>query len=265
MNIIQALILGIIQGITEFLPVSSSTHLTLAKRLMGIQPNEWMVYFDLICHFGTLFAVLTLLWKDVWKILRSPRLMALFILALTPLIPAYFLFKPLRILWAQDAGFFLIGSSILMYAASSRFFARAPSAVCCGNNFSQTPAIEAAKWHNVLWIGIAQSFALLPGVSRSGSTISIARMLGWEWKEAARFSFLLSIPTILGGSAMETVHAYHTLASIPWDVCAIGFGASLITGMGAVRLFFWMLNRGTLRPFAWYCMAVAIIALIGLR
>ena len=258
MNIIQALILGIIQGITEFLPVSSSTHLTLAKRFIGIGSTEWMNYFDLVCHFGTLFAVLTFLWKDVWKILQSPRLMILFIIALLPLIPAYFLFKPLRILWAQDTGFFLLGTSALMYFASSRYFASAPALAYSGAELEPPPV----KWHNVLWIGIAQSFALLPGISRSGSTISMARMLGWEWKDAARFSFLLSIPTILGGSAMETIHACDSLACIPWNVCAIGFSASFITGMGAVRLFFWMLGRSTLRPFAWYCMIVGIVALV---
>jgi undecaprenyl-diphosphatase len=261
MNIIQALILGIVQGITEFFPVSSSTHLTLAKKIMHIEPNEWMIYFDLICHFGTLFAVLTILWKDVWKILHSSRLMALFTVALIPLIPAYFLFKPLRILWAQDAGFFLLGTSLFMFMASSRFFASAP-AVACPSERMPAPMIEAAKWHNVLWIGVAQSFALLPGVSRSGSTISMARMLGWKWQEAARFSFLLSIPTILGGSVVETIHAYQSLAAIPWDACAIGLLASFITGIAAVRLFFWMLERSTLRPFAWYCMIVATIALV---
>jgi undecaprenyl-diphosphatase len=264
MNIIQALILGIIQGITEFLPVSSSTHLTLAKQLMGIEPNEWLIDFDLVCHFGTLFAVLTILWKDVLKILFSPRLMALFTIALIPLIPAYFLLKPLRVLLSQDVGFFLIATSLWMFLASSRYFASAPAVAYSEGNTAQTPVIEAAKWHNVLWIGVAQSLALLPGISRSGSSISMARMLGWEWKEAARFSFLLSIPTILGGSAMEIIHGYKTLASIPWSVCAIGFSASFITGMGAVRLLFWMLNRGTLRPFAWYCLIVAIIALFGI-
>lgn len=259
MNLMQALILGIVQGITEFLPVSSSTHLTFAKQIMGIEPN---VYFDLVCHLGTLFAILTLLWKDVWKILLSPRLMTLYTLALIPLIPAYFLLKPLRIYFAQDAAFFLMGTSLWMFLASSRLFAPVP---LCTENLYQTPPKEAAKWFDVLWIGLAQSLALLPGISRSASTISTARMLGWEWKEAARFSFLLSIPTVLGGGLMETIHGCHAMATIDWSACAVGFGAALITGMGAIRLLFWMLDRGSLRPFAWYCMVVAIIARIGLR
>jgi len=267
MSFIQAFILGIIQGITEFLPVSSSTHLTFAKQLMGIESSEWLLEFDLICHIGTLFAIVAIFGRDILKILCSPRLMTLFTIALLPLVPAYFLLKPLRLLLSHDAGFFLIGTSLWMFAASSRFFALSPAAASLAVKSDcavQAPVIEAAKWHNVLWIGIAQSLALLPGISRSGSTISTARMLGWEWKEAARFSFLLSVPTILGGSGMEIVHSSHMIAAMPWNVCMIGFGASFVTGLGAIRLLFWMLNRTTLRPFAWYCMIIAIISL-GLR
>ena len=258
MTILQALILGIIQGITEFLPVSSSTHLAVAKRLMGIEPAEWLLYFDLICHLGTLAAVLTVLWKDVCKILTSTRLMALFTLALLPLIPAYFLLKPFRILWADQAGFFLLATSAMMYFASSCLFSQASAA----GGTAPSPTIEEPKWHNVIWIGIAQSLAVFPGISRSGWTISMARMLGWEWREAARFSFLLSIPAILGGSACETMHAYHAFVKMPWDICAIGFGASLVMGMGSVRLFFWMIERKTLKPFAWYCLAIGLVAMI---
>ena len=136
---LQAFILGIIQGITEFLPVSSSTHLAFAKQLMGIEPNEWLIYFDLMCHFGTLFAVLAILWKDVWKVLYSPRLMALFTVALLPLIPAYFLLKPLRVLLSQDAGFFLLVTSAWMFLASSSIFASAPATATCQGRLVQTP------------------------------------------------------------------------------------------------------------------------------
>ncbi|MBF8263195.1 MAG: putative Undecaprenyl-diphosphatase 1 [Parachlamydiales bacterium] len=265
MTNIQALILGIIQGLTEFLPVSSSTHLGIAKQLMGIESAVWMVYFDLMCHFGTLFAVLTLLWKDAWNVLTSIKSIALFTLALLPLVPAYFLFKPLRILLAHDAGAFLLCTSALMFLASSKVSIWATVGADAPNSKREL------IWRDALWIGIAQSFALLPGISRSASTISIARILGWTWKDAARFSFLLSIPTILGGSALETIHASLNLASVPWQICIIGFGSSFVMGMVSVRLLFWILepagslNQGSLRPFAWYCLAVGLISLVWLR
>lgn len=260
MTDIQAFILGLLQGITEFLPVSSSTHLNFAKRLMGIESNEWMIYFDLMCHLGTLFAVLTVLWNDAWRVLKSVRLIALFSLALLPLVPAYFLLKPLRILWAADASFFLLFTSAFMFAASSSRLTAFSMASVDGP--SRIISDKGPKWRDVLWIGIAQSLALLPGISRSASTISTARLLGWEWNDAARFSFLLAIPAIIGGSLIETTHAAHALADIPWRTCFLGFGASLIMGMGSVRLLFWMLKRGSLRPFAWYCLFVALISML---
>jgi len=152
MNIVQALILGIIQGITEFLPVSSSTHLAFAKQIMGIESGEWLIHFDLMCHFGTLFAVLITLRRDVWKILHSFRLMFLFTVALLPLIPAYFLFKPLRILLSHDAGFFLLGTALWMYIASSRFFAPVPALACGGDRFAQIPVIRDRKEINATLI-----------------------------------------------------------------------------------------------------------------
>lgn len=256
MTYVQALILGFIQGLTEFLPVSSSTHLTIAKKLMGIEPDEWMIYFDLLCHFGTLLAILTFLWKDVWRVLTDIKSIALFSWALLPLIPAYLLFKPLRILWVHDAGAFLICTSAIMFFASSKVSILVSVPINPRYFGCERP------WRDAMWIGIAQSFALLPGISRSASTISMARILGWTWKDAARFSFLLSIPAILGGSALETIHASMSPASIPWPVCLIGFGSAFMMGIGSVRLLFRVLDRGSLRPFAWYCLAAGLISLM---
>ena len=260
MTYFQALILGIIQGITEFLPVSSSTHLTIAKRLMGIEGSDWMVYFDLLCHVGTLFAILIVLWKDVWRILTSIRAISLFTFALLPLIPAYLLLKPLRLMLAPSAGLFLMCTGVLMFLASHPVWQPVRES-------DSTPRAtnQGLKWLDVLWIGAAQSMALLPGISRSGSTISAARLLGWEWKDAARFSFLLSIPTILGGSLLETIRETESLAMVSWGACAVGFAASFGVGLLTIRLLFWMLNRGTLRPFAWYCLVIGAITWIGWR
>lgn len=247
MTPLQAFLLGLIQGITEFLPVSSSTHLAMARKLMDVHSGEALVYFDLICHLGTLLALLCILRKDLWNALTNPKSIALFSLALLPLIPAYFLFKPLRVSLSNYTGLFLLSMSALLFYASSK---RSPR-----NQIPSEP-----KWKDVLCIGVAQSFALLPGFSRSGSTIATARLLGWEWKQATRFSFLLAVPTLLGGAFLETLRSTSS-AQTPWNLCAIGFGASFIMGLGALRLLLWLVEKGTLKPFAWYCLLASFLAL----
>ena len=106
------------------------------------------------------------------------------------------------------------------------------------------PDNRASKWRDALWIGAAQGLALLPGFSRSGATISTARLLGWPWKEAARFSFLLSIPTILGGSVIETL-AHLAIYQMHHGMAAQSGFAALVVAWGRVRLLFWILDRGT--------------------
>jgi undecaprenyl-diphosphatase len=262
-NILHALILGVVQGLAEFLPISSSTHLGIAKRLMGLEPAEWHFFFDFICHLGTLVVLIFFLRQEIRYIFKTPRLILIFIVATMPLLPTYFFLKPLRILWADSSGVFLMITGIWLYAASC--YPAVQKNRADGNPANCLDLMRNIKYTHVLWIGLAQSMAMLPGISRSGSTISTARLLGWEWKVAARFSFLLSIPAIIGAGASEALHIRCSLASIPWDLCAAGFAVSLITAIGAVRLFFWMLDRGALRPFAWYCLVAGLALLIGSR
>lgn len=244
MSLFQALILGLVQGLTEFFPVSSSAHLRLAKWLLGIQDGEHLLPFDLFCHFGTLLALLWYLRKDVWKILSSFRSIALYFLALIPLIPAYFLLSPLRKAVSHPAylGFALIFTAFLLFSATLR----------------KETKLEK-KWKDVLCIGLMQTLALVPGISRSGSTISAARLLGWNWLDAARFSFLLAIPTILGGEILELMkHGIHLGAS---PSCYIGgFTSSLLCGLLSVRFVFAIYEKERVAPFAWYCLILGIIA-----
>ena len=250
MNLFTAIILGLVQGITEFFPVSSSAHLRLAKSLLGIPDGEHLLYFDLLCHSGTLIALIFFLRSSILDLLRKPRVMALFFVALLPLVPAYFLLKPLRIAASEPRflGWALLATSAILFCAG-RFNASVP---------------RGSKWKDVLCIGAAQTMALIPGISRSGSTIAMARWLGWEWVEAARFSFLLSIPAVLGGQLLETAKLLkggEALYAMPWEVYAAGFFASLGVGLVSVRFVFWAYERGTVNPFAWYCLGVGLFAL----
>ncbi len=254
MTYIQALILGIVQGITEFFPVSSSAHLRLCKKLLGIPDGEHLLYFDLLCHAGTLLALILFLRKDILLILKDLQKIKLYFIALLPLVPAYFLLKPVRIALSDPSylGYFLLVTAAILFAASKK----------------KTPLIgqeKSQKWKNVLWIGFAQAAALIPGISRSGSTIATARFCGWSLHEGAKFSFLLAIPTILGGEFLETVKLLQNSSEAGNSVSlwsyGIGFMASFGIGLFSVRAVFWIYERNIVRPFAWYCLGIGIIAL----
>ncbi|HSW86558.1 MAG TPA: undecaprenyl-diphosphate phosphatase [Rhabdochlamydiaceae bacterium] len=259
MSSFAAFIMGLIQGLTEFFPVSSSAHLKLAKIFFGLQTSENQVIFDLVCHFGTLFAVLFFLRRDIFNLFKYERkkLCMLFIATL-PLIPCYFLLKPLRD-WASQThllGFFLILTSAILFAGQHLRFKR------------MSPPSLRKEVYDVLWIGAMQSTALIPGISRSASTISCAQALGWSPTEAVRFSFLLSIPTIFGGNVLELLKRSASMepaASISFSSCLIGFLSSCIIGFIVIRYAVRMLERGNLRPFAWYCLIMGIAAAVYLN
>jgi undecaprenyl-diphosphatase len=242
MSFFEAILLGIVQGLTEFFPVSSSAHLKLAKHFLSVSDE---LYFDLLCHFGTLIALIFYLRRDILNILCSPKKILLYSLALFPLIPAYFFLKPLRDLASHPSylGYALLFTSLLLFLASQK----------------KVEVPKEKKWSGVLFIGVMQTMALIPGISRSGSTISAARFLGWDWREAAKFSFLLAVPTILGGEILETWKNPPT-QHLPLSCYLAGFLASLSLGLFSVRFVFSIYEKGKVRPFAWYCLGVGIFA-----
>lgn len=213
----------------------------MAKWLMGIGDS---VFFDLVCHSGTLVALVIFLWKDVWEVLKDVRKMALYFLALVPLVPAYFLLKPVRMAMSEPGymGYALMITGGLLLAASRK---REP--------------IGSKKWQHVLCIGVMQTMALIPGISRSGSTIAAARFCGWDWRDAAKFSFLLAIPTILGGEMLEIMKGNED-AGVSLACYIGGFLASLGLGLLGVRFIFWVYETGKIKPFAWYCLGVGLFA-----
>ncbi len=251
MSCIESILLGITQALTEFLPVSSSAHLTLIKHFFG---EEGGVLLDLACHLGTLVALVFFLRKEIIDIiLKKPEQLLLFFLALLPLPPLYLLLKPVRA-WAGQIhllGFCLMGTGLILLAG--QFFSM-PRSKNRGTR---------KKTHDALLIGALQSVALIPGISRSASTISCARILGWEAREAVRFSFLLSIPTVLGGNILELLKAGKvagTWESIPWASLFIAFATSLLIGLLLVRKALLWLEKGNIKPCAWYCLAIGAFA-----
>ncbi|EKE08515.1 MAG: hypothetical protein ACD_17C00125G0001, partial [uncultured bacterium] len=232
-----------VQGTTEFLPISSSAHLRLAKYFLGLDHLSGLIYFDLVCHMGTLLALLIFLKEEVFHVLKSVRTIALYFLALLPLIPAYFFLKPLLLKASHPSflGYSLMTTSMLLFVASQK------------KTFS-----PSKKWQHVLCIGVMQTMALIPGISRSGSTITTARLCGWSWKDGALFSFLLAIPTICGGEILESLK-YHETGHVS-GICYLGgFMSSFVLGLFSVRFIFFIYETGKVRPFAWYCLGAGLV------
>ncbi len=245
MDWIKATILGLVQGCTEFFPISSSAHLKIVKSWLGISTGEETVLFDLACHLGTLLALVIYFRKDLWNLFFvKPRKLLLYIIALLPLLPAYFLLKPIR-LWASQPHFLgacLLITAVLLFVAQKM----------------RKGSSESPTWKDALWIGSLQSVALVPGISRSASTITAGVWRGLNVSEAVRFSFILSIPAVAGGAFLELLKIEkQTAFDIP--TCAIGLGVSALVGLGIVRIAIPFLQKGNFRPFALYCLIVSIL------
>ncbi len=245
MTWIEAFILGIVQGATEFFPVSSSAHLKLAKWLIGIEETGQL--FNLSCHLGTLVALFFVFKKEIIALFFTERKKLLsFFLALIPLIPGYLLLHPILGTLSTPAflGLFLLATSGILFLGNR-----------CQIQDSEKPLRHA------LYIGFAQILALIPGISRSASTICCARILGWGPKEAVRFSFLLSIPTILGGSSLELFRLFYLKSPCTCSMatCLIAFFSSFVMGMALIRFSLHFLEKGVLKPFAWYCLIIGTL------
>ena len=260
MNILTAILLGAIQGITEFLPVSSSGHLVLFQQIFHLK--EAPLLFDTILHLGTLEAVCVVLWKDIWAILKKPfqRLTGLVIVATIPTVILALLFKKL-IERAFETGTFLgfgfLFTALVLLIAEK--LARSKSA-------APAKGIAEMRWTDAILVGTLQGVAILPAVSRSGMTISGALSRGLDRDFAARFSFLMSIPAILGAAVLQAKDLFGhpalsgtggaisggSLSVIGVGALAAGTLTAAVVGIAAVRLMLKIIRNNSLRGFALY-------------
>jgi undecaprenyl-diphosphatase len=263
MSILTAIVLGVIQGLTEFLPVSSSGHLVLFQKIFGIE--EPAMLFDIMLHVGTLAAVFAVLWKDIWAILRKlfQPLTAYLIIATIPTVIIALAFKdPIEKLFetGQFLGIcFLITSALL--AAAELLSRRAAAAGGLKNPGEM-------NWLDALVIGIMQAIAIVPGVSRSGATLSgaLSRRLNRDF--AARFSFLLSIPAILGAAVLQLKDVVKS-GEIAAGSGGIGIAAMIagtvsaaVVGFFAVRLMLKIVREKSLWGFAIYTAMLGVLVLV---
>lgn len=263
MKIAEYLILGVIQGLTEFLPVSSSTHLVLAEHWMGLNPSG--VTTEIVLHVGTLLSVLLVYGKDLWRVLLSRNWRYIGFLALATVVTVACLFPVKDLLEsltdspnaARIEGGMLFITAIMLWLADSKL--------------QRGPGKQPLGWFNSILIGFAQFLGALPGISRSGATISTGVLLGLDREQAARFSFQLSIPVIIGAALIHWLELTHSSGGVLQEFTAgqvdplglaLGFFASMLMGIVAIYLVLWMLKRARLLYFAIYCTALAIVALI---
>ena len=272
MTILEAIVLGILQGLTEFLPVSSSGHLVLMQHFLGIKESQ--VFFDVMLHFGTLGAVVIVYHQLIGALVRT---------GFSTLVQGDFYRQPLRtiresshlrLIWFLLLGSIPTGLIAVLFKDSLEAIFGKPIVVACMliitglilqlSRFGQKrPRAETPlrAWHTPL-IGIAQGLAITPGISRSGSTISISLLLGLSPQVAAQYSFLLSILAILGAVVIKLKDVGEI--TIAPAVIVAGTLASFIVGYIALRLLLAMLNRGKFSIFSYYCFALGIVAAVSI-
>lgn len=260
MDTLQAILLGIVQGITEFLPVSSSGHLQIAKELLGVQLEENLT-FDVTLHAATVLSTIVVLWSQVRRLftgLFSRRFndeqayVLKILLSMIPIGIVGFLFKEqLDALLEAPYILVIVGAMLLLTAALLAFA-----------YWAKPRQKESISYRDALIIGLAQACAAMPGLSRSGSTIATGLLLGNKKTAVAQFSFLMVLLPILGETFLEVVKGELT-AGVGTVPLVAGFLASFITGCLACRFMLEIVQRGRLIWFAVYCAAAGLVSIIS--
>jgi len=264
MTIFQALILGILQGLTEFLPVSSSGHLVLVPWLLNWNPPG--LTFDTTVHLGTLVAVVVYFRKDIWQIVQGVlktlrdrnlddtqgKLGWLLVVSAIPAALAGVLLNNLfESLFSKPMYvviFLLITGAILFFSEKAA---------------QRVREMETIGWKDSILIGVAQAFAIAPGISRSGSTIAAGLALGIKREAAARFSFLLAMPIIFGAGMLQLKHTLEVgISGSDMTLLVVGFITATISGYAAIHYFLMYLRRRNLYPFVGYVWAFGLFALV---
>ncbi|MGM9868235.1 MAG: undecaprenyl-diphosphate phosphatase [Sodaliphilus sp.] len=261
MDWIQALILGLIQGLTEYLPVSSSGHLTIGSYLFGINGEDNLA-FTVVVHVATILSTFVILWSEIDWILRGlfkfklndeTKYFLNIVVSMIPIGIVGVFFKD-TVEHVFGSGLLIVGCMLLLTAALLTF------------SYYAKPRIkEHITWKDALVIGVAQAAAVMPGLSRSGSTIATGLLLGNKKEIMAQFSFLMVIPPILGEALLDTMKALkgaNPFGDISTLALAVGFIAAFVSGCLACK---WMINivkKGKLIYFGIYCAIVGAITII---
>lgn len=264
MSLIEAIILGLVQGLTEFIPVSSSGHLVLVQKLFGFGIEE-NITFEIFLHLGTLLAVLIFFYRQIWDLIVSlfvwrkdtvgeshakNRMIIVYMIISTFATGVLYLIFGKYFEAAYDmprlvAGMLLI-TGVILYLSDMK-------------KDTQTPQSNIGVVKSTI-IGIAQGIAIIPGISRSGSTIAASVLCGMKRKDAAQFSFLLSIPAILGAN-LVSIKEFQQIESAMWGNYIAGFIVSFVSGYFVIAFLIRLIQSGSLRYFSYYLWAAGLITL----
>ena len=258
METIQAIILGIVQGLTEFLPVSSSGHLQIAKELLGVELEENLT-FDVVLHAATVLSTIVVLRSEVWRLLgglfsrRFNEEQAYVLKLVVSMIPigivGLLLKDQLNALLEAPCILAVVGAMLLLTAALLAFA-----------YYAKPRQKETISYRDAFVIGLAQACAAMPGLSRSGSTIATGLLLGNKKTAVAQFSFLMVLAPILGETLLEAASG-ELPAGVAAGPLVAGFAASFLTGCLACRFMLEIVKRGRLIWFAAYCAAAGIVSI----
>ncbi len=269
MTLFQAFLLGIVQGLTEFIPVSSTAHLLIFSNLLGLPADEKIFAFSVIIQLGTVVAMLAFFWNDIWHIANAfllgiknkkpfedlyARLGWLVIVATIPALIAGFLLKDVVQTMFHDpyvqAGVRLLLTAILL--TSVEYFD------------NRKRSLETATWLDALTVGLFQVLAIFPGASRSGSTIAGGMVRGFDRPSAARFAFLMSAPILVAAGAYESLHVIRMSGTTDFlPMLIVGFVTAAVFGWLSIKWLIDYLSKRSLYIFAAYCAAFGAILLLA--
>lgn len=262
MTLLQAILLGVVQGLTEFIPVSSTAHLLIVQNLLGIPADGAMFSFLVIVQLGTLISLFAFYWKDLLSIAKATldfrhstpeRNLGIYIIVATipALIAGYLLRDAVEALFRQP-----------MLQASIRLFSAATLLTLAERLTQKNRTLESMNWLDALVIGLFQIVSVFPGASRSGSTISGGMFRGFDRPSAARFAFLMSVPVMLAAGAYEMLEVLRMPALGEFlPLLAAGFISAATVGWLAIKWLIAYLSKRSLYAFAVYCALVGVIVL----
>ena len=272
MSLLHSILLGIVQGVTEFLPISSSGHLAIAEHLLGMEgASEIPAFFDVLLHLGTLLAVFAAYWSDIRDMVleffrgvgdlvhgttpdRIPPARRMILLILVGTLPLFLVLPVKGRIEALSDSLLFVGFALLCTGALL---------FLCDRVKKGRKTEKSAKLADVLAVGLGQALATCPGVSRSGTTITAGCFMGFERAFAVRYSFLMSIPAILGANLLAFKDALET--GIAWGevpVYLAGVVTAALVGYACIRLLRWIADKGRFGVFAYYCWAVGALVLV---
>ncbi|MBI3485558.1 undecaprenyl-diphosphate phosphatase [Candidatus Daviesbacteria bacterium] len=250
MDFLQAIILSIVEGVTEFLPISSTGHLVLTSTLLNISQTDFVKSFEIFIQLGSILAVVVIYWKKllenklIWKTILAAFIPTAIIgFALYKIIKHFLLGnETVTLLALLIGGLILIGLE-LIYKEKEHHVSK----------------VEDISLKNAVLIGFAQSISVIPGVSRSAATIMGALFLGIKRQAAVEFSFLLAIPTLIAASSLDLVKSNFNFSNSEWLLLIIGFVGSFISAMLVIKWFLKFIQKNTFIPFGIYRVLVALL------